>query len=112
MPTERKITISSYIKLVLAIFWIFAIILPLFKMLSNMGGVNIAKIIKSERFITALKQSLTVSTVSTLVSVGIAGLLSWCVYDYFDVLYCSILLYFFKRGHDISKLDTGSLRSG
>lgn len=79
MPTERKITISSYIKLVLAIFWIFAIILPLFKMLSNMGGVDIAKIIKSERFITALKQSLTVSTVSTLVSVGIAGLLSWCV---------------------------------
>lgn len=79
MPTERKITISSYIKLVLAIFWIFAVILPLFKMLSNMGDVDIAKIIKSERFVTALKQSLTVSTVSTLVSVGIAGLLSWCV---------------------------------
>ena len=79
MPTERKITISSYVKLVLAIFWIFAIILPLFKMFSNMGEVDVAQIIKSERFMTALKQSLTVSSVSTLVTVAIAGLLSWCV---------------------------------
>ena len=79
METERKITISSYVKLVLAIFWIFAIILPLFKMFSNMGDVDVAKIIKSERFITALKQSLIVSSVSTLVTVAIAGLLSWCV---------------------------------
>ncbi len=79
MPVNRKITISSYVKVLLAIFWIFAIILPLFTMLSKMGEVDVAKIILSERFKTALVNSLTVAAVTTLVTVGIAGLLSWCI---------------------------------
>ncbi len=76
---KRKWTPSTSIKLLLCVFWLFAIILPLIRMLSNMATVDVLAVITSRKFAKALRQSLTVSTVATAISVSLAGLLSWSV---------------------------------
>ena len=66
---SKKWTMSSSLKILLCIFWLFAIILPLVRMLSTMATVNVFNIITAKKFSKALIQSLTVTAVSTLISV-------------------------------------------
>lgn len=73
----RKWKMSSSLKMVLFIFWIFAIILPLIRMLSTMANVNVWQIITAQKFARALGHSVFVSVVATVISVSLAGLLSW-----------------------------------
>ena len=70
---------SSALKLLLCAFWIVAIILPLFRMLSTMASVDVLAVMSARKFSKALRQSLIVSLTATVISVGMAGLLSWCV---------------------------------
>ena len=70
---------STALKLALCIFWLFAIVLPLIRMLSTMASVDVLAVMTAKKFIRAFRQSVTVSTVATLISVSIAGILSWCV---------------------------------
>lgn len=70
---------SGSLKILLCIFWLFAIILPLIRMLSNMASIDVGSILTSRKFSKALRQSLTVSFVATVISVSLAGLLSWAV---------------------------------
>jgi iron(III) transport system permease protein len=70
---------SGSLKVLLCVFWLFAIILPLVRMLSTMATVDVGAVIGSRKFSRALGQSLTVSFTATLISVSLAGLLSWAV---------------------------------
>lgn len=76
---KRKWTMSGPLKFLLCIFWLFAIILPLIRMLSTMATVDIGTMITARKFSKALRQSLTVSFVATAISVALAGFLSWAV---------------------------------
>ena len=76
---RRKWTPSTALKLLLCVFWLFAIILPLVRMLSNMASVDVWAVMTTRKFSKALRQSLIVSTVATVISVSLAGLLSWSV---------------------------------
>ena len=75
----RKWKMSTTLKIVLCIFWLFAIVLPLVRMLMTMASVDVGAVIRTTKFSKALKQSITVSTVATLISVFLAGLLAWAV---------------------------------
>lgn len=70
---------SSTLKILLCVFWLFAIVLPLVRMLSTMADVDVGAIMRTKKFSKALVQSLVVSLTATAISVGLAGLLSWCV---------------------------------
>lgn len=75
----KKWKMSTALKIVLCIFWLFAIVLPLVRMLATMASVDVGAVIRTAKFSRALKQSITVSTVATLISVFLAGLLAWAV---------------------------------
>ena len=75
----KKWRMSGSLKILLCIFWLFAIILPLVRMLSTMATVDVGAVIGSRKFSRALGQSLTVSFTATLIAVSLAGLLSWAV---------------------------------
>ncbi len=66
------------IRLCTAAFWLIAVMLPMFAMLSKMAGVDIAALLSSRGFSQALQHSLCVGVVATLISVSLAGLLAWC----------------------------------
>lgn len=70
---------STALKTLLCIFWLIAIILPLIRMLSMMASVDVMAVISTRKFSKAFRQSLIVSSIATIISVGMAGLLSWAV---------------------------------
>lgn len=76
---KKKWSMSGALKILLCIFWLFAIILPLIQMLSTMSTVDVGAVISTRKFSKALRQSLTVSIIATAISVCLAGLLSWAV---------------------------------
>ncbi len=69
---------SGFVKVIAIAFWLTAIVLPLASMLASIGNVDIGKLLASRSFSRALKQSLTVSVISTAISLSFAGLLAWC----------------------------------
>ena len=69
----------SGVKLLLAAFFIVAVLLPLICMLTTMAGEDVGGLITSEGFMTALRHSVWVSFVSTLISVGLAVVLAWFI---------------------------------
>ena len=75
----KKWTPSSALKVLLCIFWLIAIVLPLARMLATMASVDVMAVIRTAKFTKALRQSLIVSSTATLISVTLAGLLSWAV---------------------------------
>lgn len=76
---HKKWTPSTALKILLCIFWLFAIILPLIRMLSNMVSVDVWAVMTTRKFAKALRQSLIASSTSTLISIALAGLLAFCV---------------------------------
>lgn len=70
---------SLALKLLLCAFWLVAIILPLIRMLSTMATVDVFAVMSTGKFSRALRHSLTVSSAATLISVCMAGVLSWAV---------------------------------
>ena len=77
--SRKKWTMSTALKILLCVFWLFAIVLPLARMLSTMATVDVGAVISTRKFSKALRQSLTVSATATFISVALAGLLSWAV---------------------------------
>ena len=78
-PIRRRYIPSTAIKILLCVFWLFAIILPLIRMLSTMASVDVGAVLTAQKFVRALWHSLVVTAVATVISVGLAGLLAWCV---------------------------------
>lgn len=75
---KKHFVLSDSVKVLLAIFWIVAIILPLITMFSYISGADVIKIISNKKFVLALKQSLIVTSVATIFSVILASILAWC----------------------------------
>ncbi len=75
----KKKQSSLALKILLCVFWLTAIILPLVRMLSTMASVDIRAVISARKFSRALRQSMIVSCSATVISVSLAGLLSWAV---------------------------------
>lgn len=69
----------SSLKGLLLVFFIFSVFLPLIRMLMTMADVRIAEILASGQFLSALGNSLWVTTVSTLISVTLATALAWLI---------------------------------
>ena len=76
---RKQWKMSGPLKALLCVFWLFAIILPLVRMLSTMATVDVGAVIGTKKFTKALLQSLTVSSAATVISVSLAGALSWAV---------------------------------
>lgn len=70
---------STALKIILCLFWAFAIFLPLIRMLSNIASADIVAMVSAKKFARALRQSLTTASLATIISVSLAGFLSWCV---------------------------------
>ena len=70
---------SLIIKSVLVVFFLFAVLLPLIRMLSYMGEVNIGDILSNPQFRSAALHSVLSSGTATLISVSLAFLLAWCI---------------------------------
>lgn len=66
-------------KALLATFFVVMVILPLGVMLSYLFRVDAGKLISSNQFIVALKNSLVSTLVATLISVAVAYILALCV---------------------------------
>jgi iron(III) transport system permease protein len=69
----------SAVQLLLGAFFLVAVILPLIRMLMNLGSVDVGAILLSDGFRQALINSLTVSALSTVFAVALATLLAWCL---------------------------------
>ncbi|HPX92895.1 MAG TPA: ABC transporter permease subunit [Bacillota bacterium] len=67
------------VKYLLLAFFAFSVFLPLIRMLAHMAGIDIRALLASGQFLNALKNSLVVTTVSTLISVALAAALAWLV---------------------------------
>lgn len=68
---------SNTIKIFIGLFFVVSVIVPLAKMLSYIGDVDISKLISSDQFTTAFKNSLFTSTTATLIAIIISFGLSW-----------------------------------
>lgn len=68
-----------YIKLVLAAFFIVCVLLPLVQMFLYMDADSLRSVFSNERFGLVVGNSLTVALVSTVISVALALLLSFCI---------------------------------
>ena len=78
METKRSAG-SLALKAVLALFFLFAVLLPLIRMLSNMATTDVGGILSSPQFHSAALHSLLSSGTATLISVFLAFLLAWCI---------------------------------
>ena len=75
---HRRHVFSKGAKLFLALFWLIAVVGPLVTMLSTMAEVDVIATLTARKFSKALRQSVTVSAVATVIAVSLAGLLAWC----------------------------------
>lgn len=75
----RKWRPSSALCVLLCVFGVVAIILPLARMISTIATVDVSAMVKTKRFSKALRQTVAVGSVATIISVSLAGALSWAV---------------------------------
>ena len=76
---KSRAKFSNLLKFVLAVFFVFSVLLPLISMLVNMGQTDIMKILSGAKFQKACLNSLKVGIVTTLVSTPLAYFLAWSV---------------------------------
>ena len=70
---------SNYLKILLSVFFIVCVILPLIQVLSRIDAESWRELQQQPLFGQSIRNSLTASSLSTLVSVSLALLLSFCL---------------------------------
>ena len=70
---------SNYLKIVLAVFFAVCVILPLIQVLANIDSESWRELCQQPKFGESIRHSLTAASLSTLVSVSLALLLSFCL---------------------------------
>lgn len=70
---------SNSVKLILVLVFVSCVILPLLQMFMNMSMESILSVVKNPRFGLVVANSLKVALVSTVISVLLALLLSFCI---------------------------------
>jgi iron(III) transport system permease protein len=76
---KQKRTTLTPVKVLLAIFFLIAVVFPLIRMMMNIADTDVSAILNSARFKKGLINSLTTTIVATLISVFIATVLSLLV---------------------------------
>lgn len=66
-------------KALVILFLIIGVVMPLITLLCNINPEDLAKIISSPQFQPMMIHSLVATTIATLISVGLALTLAWCV---------------------------------
>ena len=66
-------------KLLLVVFLIVSVILPLVRLLMNVRIEDIQSVIQSPQFGSMILNSLATTSIATVISVGLAWVLAWCV---------------------------------
>lgn len=79
MIAMKKYIQHNGVKILLAAFFIVAVIFPLLSMLSHLGDVDIAAVVAAPQFHTALLHSLLAAGLSTICSVSLAFALAWSI---------------------------------
>lgn len=69
---------STTIKLLILLLFLITVIIPLFSIFSMFAETDVIKVLSSRVFIRALKQSIIVASVGTIISISIGGILAWC----------------------------------
>ncbi len=72
----KKKSLNS-VKILIVLFFIISVIFPLMKMFTYIGEVDVKKLILSEQFLRALKNSLTTAIIATIISILISLILAW-----------------------------------
>ena len=67
------------LKILLSAFFALVVIYPLFCMLIHIKDINIWEIWTSQQCINAIKNSIILSSIATLISLGLAFSLAWCL---------------------------------
>lgn len=75
----KKYIKNNVVKILLATFFIVAVIFPLLSMLSHLGDVDIAAVVSAPQFRTAMLNSLIAAGLSTVCSVSLAFALAWSI---------------------------------
>jgi iron(III) transport system permease protein len=74
-------SIRTYIvKILLTLFFAFVVVCPLVRMLCYLFQTDIKSVIFNEQFKTALLNSFVSTVVSSVISVGLAIILSYCIF--------------------------------
>ncbi len=76
---QKRFPIATATKLLLMVVLVVSIVLPLLRMLLTIVGTDAMSILRSERFLSALWNSIAISSVGMLLSVALALALAWCV---------------------------------
>lgn len=79
MIMDKKRQFSTPMTLVLIIFFTLVVIFPLVRMLAYLLQTDVMKVITSRRFLSAVKNSLTTTSVATFISVSFAMILAWSI---------------------------------
>ena len=66
-------------KILIGAFFVVAILLPLGRMLLNLGSVDLGAVLSNEGTQVAIKHSVIVSTVATILSLAISWVAAWCM---------------------------------
>ena len=66
-------------RVLIAVFLVVSVLMPLLRLLMNIHVKDITNIIQSPQFTPMILNSLATTGISTVISVGLAWLLAWCV---------------------------------
>lgn len=75
-PNQKSANIP---KLLLLLVFFGMVLLPLFRMLMNINGESLKKVITSNTFFPAVTNSFVVSLISTAITLALAFLIAWCI---------------------------------
>ena len=70
---------SNYLKILLSVFFVVCVILPLVQVLANIDAASWQELKEQPKFGESIRHSLTAAGLSTLVSVSLALILSFCL---------------------------------
>lgn len=68
-----------FTKLIILLFFTFTVLIPVLSLLVGMDIFTWKKVLSSPQFVTALKNSLVVTSVSTILSIAVSATLAWCI---------------------------------
>lgn len=76
---NRQYKMNRLLFIVLIIFFLFSVLLPVFSLFKNAADADWKTILSNPRFIQGLKNSISVSITSTVISVLLGYAFAWCI---------------------------------
>ncbi len=76
---KKFLSTRTILQCSIIVFLIFSVALPIFSMLGNITGDGFVKVVTSQQFWDATKNSLTTGFTSTIISLTLAMVAAWCL---------------------------------